>query len=34
MEQVRTIAQRLKRPLKDTELRRLYRSGRGSLKAA
>jgi homocitrate synthase NifV len=34
MEQVRAIAQRLKRPLKDTELRRLYRSGRAGLKAA
>jgi homocitrate synthase NifV len=27
MEQVRAVAQRMKRPLKDNELRRLYKSG-------
>lgn len=34
MEQVRVIAQRLKRPLQDSELRRLYRSGKQGLRAA
>lgn len=34
MEQVRVIAQRIKRPLNDGDLRRLYASGRCVLKAA
>lgn len=34
MEQVRAIAQRMKRPLSDVDLRRIYAAGRCSLKAA
>lgn len=34
LERVRAIAQRVKRPLQDNELRRLYRSGKHGLRAA